>query len=107
MRAIRFKAKNINGGWVYGSFLSSEVAIIDEFGAKYYIEPETLCQFVGIADMDGVLIYEDDIVRTTKGSIGRVVYKELSWQVMWRDSPFYQPLHNCIGAISVIGNKND
>lgn len=28
MRVIKFKAKDINGGWVYGSFLSSESTIV-------------------------------------------------------------------------------
>lgn len=107
MRAIKFKAKDINGGWVYGSFLSSEIAIIDEFGAKYYIEPETLCQFVGITDRNGVEVYEDDLVQSQRGNTGRVVCSDLAWQVAWENVPMLRPLCYCIGAFVVIGNIHD
>lgn len=107
MRAIKFKAKNINGGWVYGSFLSSEIAIIDEFGAKYIINPETLCQFVGISDRNGVEVYEDDIIQTVRGNRGRVVFCDLSWMVAWDNNPLYRPLSYCIGGFIAIGNEHD
>lgn len=107
MRAIKFKAKDINGGWVYGSFLSSEMAIIDEFGAKYYIEPDTLCQFVGITDRNGVEVYEDDIIQSKRGDRGRVVFCELSWMVAWDCNPFYVPLSYSIDRFIVVGNEHD
>ena len=107
MRAIKFKAKDLDGIWVYGSYDSYNIAIIDDAGAKHYIEPETICQYVGITDRNGNDIYEDDIIRTPRGSRGRVVFCDLSWMVMWEENPLYQYLCYSIGRIEVTGNIHD
>ena len=107
MRDIRFKAKNLGGVWVYGSFDSHDTTIISKTGQKYYIQPETLCQFVGITDRNGVEVYEDDLVQSKRGNTGRVVYSDLAWQVAWENVPMYRPLCYCIGAFVVKGNIHD
>ena len=107
MRAIKFKAKSLDGVWVYGSFDSYDIAIIDESGAKWYINPETICQFVGITDRNGIDVYEDDLVQSKRGNTGRVVCSNLAWQVAWENVPMYRPLCYCIGAFVVIGNIHD
>lgn len=107
MRTIKFKAKNLDGVWVYGSYDSYNIAIIDESGAKWDIQPETLCQYVGITDREGNEVYEDDIIQSKRGSRGRVVFCDLSWMVAWDCNPFYVPLSYSLDRFIVIGNEHD
>ena len=77
MREILFRAKRLDDGeWVEGFYVClngiehmiyNGYAETDcgEFYPDYFqVDPETICQFTGLTDKEGVKIFEGDIVST-------------------------------------------
>lgn len=76
MREMLFKAKRIdNGEWIEGYYYkrvqgNNVVDAIEKYNGNiesieyYEINPETLCQYIGITDKNDRKIFENDIIET-------------------------------------------
>ena len=79
MREILFKAKRMdNGEWVHGYIVRHPSAVQigesspwyihvppidpDDSGGVFNVNPETVCQYTGLTDKNGVKIFEVDIL---------------------------------------------
>lgn len=120
---IKFKAKRLdNGEWIDGSLTHfKNVAYIRheerDYHGKFYlitykVNPDTVCQFTGLKDRNGVEVFENDIVKAVdwEEKICNVEYKDYGFCLYgkcFRDGimPLFVAIGNC--DIYVIGNKFD
>lgn len=90
-----FRTKAKNGQWHIGLLAcisNGECCIRDSENRIWYTDTDSLCQCSGLKDINDVLMFEEDIIRTEDGQIGVVRYGEfdgnngriLGWHVEWK-----------------------
>ena len=107
MRKIKFRAKaSLYNDWVYGSYCAtkSNTFIIDENGKLFPIYKDTIGQYTGLKDKNGIEIYEGDILL-----IGEQRWKV---EVIFKDGSFgFMYNETCVSfqnqSPEVIGNIYD
>lgn len=126
MREIEFKAKRFEGGvWVYGHYceLAGRKYIIPDYSqfrdiydadlenSFTEIIQETVCQWTGLFDKQGVKIFEGDILKTDDGDIVEVRYEKIyaSFGIWKKGWAFLHYFHEAVEpqCCEVIGNIHD
>lgn len=126
MREVEYKAKMVDGGvWVYGNYCElagrkyiipdhsqfRDIHDVDLENSFTEIIPETVCQWTGLLDKQGVKISEGDILKTDDGDIVEVRYEKIYasfglWKKGWA---FLHYFHEAVEpqCCEVIGNIHD
>lgn len=125
MREILFRGKRLdNGEWVEGAYLNdrdgafyicpaaSDITYGDNgnrrrIGCWYKVDPDTVGECTGLPDMQGVKIFEGDVV-TMAEEYGKIEYSETEAMFQVVFDTWYTDFDHYFGTdFEVIGNIHD
>lgn len=118
MREILFRGKRTdNGEWVKGFYvcvLDTHYIMTGKFDSltngiinseAYKVDPDTIGQFTGLTDRNGVKIFEGDIIEFNHPYNGKSIHAVVQDGCGWNLSNFYASCFDCPGCAFSEGTK--